>query len=110
MNRPSSAVREAEFRSTVQIRLPDARVYDVERHTPLAEVFRTAYPDEDDPVVAAIVGDELRELAWPAERDADVNPVFLSDSDGMQIYSRSLSFLLVMVIAELFPDVQVRIE
>ena len=110
MNRPTGAVREAELRSTVQIRLPEGRVFDVDRHTRLAEVFRIAHPDEDDPVVAAIVGGELRELAWPVERDANVTPILLSDSDGMQIYSRSLSFLLVMVTAELFPDVQVRIE
>ena len=110
MNRPSNAVREAELRSTVQIRLPDGRVYDVERFAPLAEVFRVAHPNDDDPVVAAIVEDELRELAWPVERDVSVTPILLSDSDGMQIYSRSLSFLLVTVTAELFPAVQVRIE
>jgi uridine kinase len=110
MNRPSSAVREAELRPTVQIRLSDGRVYDIGRYTPLGEVFRLAYPDEDNPAVAAIVDDELRELAWPVERDGDADPVFLSDSDGMQIYSRSLSFLLVVVSSQLFPDVQVRIE
>jgi len=110
MTQSSDTVREAELRSTVQIRLPDERVYDVERQTSLAEVFRIAYPDEGNPAVAAIVADELRELAWPIERDADVDPVFLADSDGMQIYSRSLAFLLVVVASQLFPDVQVRIE
>jgi uridine kinase len=110
MTRSSDAVREAELRSTVQVRLSDGRVYDVDRHTPLAEVLRIAYPNEDDPAVAAIMENTLRELAWPVDRDADVSPVFLSDSDGMQIYSRSLSFLLVMVVSQLFPDVQVRIE
>ena len=110
MTHTSDTVREAELRSTVQVRLSDGRVYDVDRCTPLAEVLRIAYPNEDDPAVAAIVADTLRELAWPIDRDVDVAPVFLSDSDGMQIYSRSLSFLLVVVVSQLFPDVQVRIE
>ncbi len=110
MTRSKEAVREAELRPTVQARLPDGRVYDVERDTPLAEVFRVAHPDEDDPVVAAVAGDRLRELAWPVDRDVDVTPIFLSDSDGMQIYSRSLSFLLVVVVSQLFPDAQVRID
>ncbi len=110
MNRRSSPVREAELRPTVQVRLPDGRVYDVERDIPLGEVFRVAYPDEGNPAVAAIVEDELRELACPVEGDAVVTPIRLSDSDGMQIYSRSLSFLLVVVVSQLFPDVQVRIE
>ena len=110
MSQSSSAVRETELRPTVQVRLPDGRVYDVERHTALTDVFRIAYPDEDNPAVAAIVDDELRELSWPLENDADASPVFLSDSDGMRIYSRSLSFLLVVVVSQLFPDVQVRID
>jgi uridine kinase len=110
MDRPTNAVREAKLRPTVQVTLPDGRVYDVERYTPLDEVFRIAYPDDENPVVAAIVGDELHELAWPLQRDLDVKPVFLTDSDGMQIYRRSLSFLLVVVVSQLFPDAQVRIE
>jgi len=110
MNRPNEVVREAQLRPTAQIRLPDDRVYEVERRTALAEVLRVAYPDEDNPAVAAIVGEELRELAWLIERDTDAEPVFLSDSDGMQIYSRSLAFLLIVVVSQLFPDVQVRIE
>jgi len=110
MNHAPKAVRKTELRSTVQVRLPDERVYDVNRMTPLTEVFRVAYPDEENPAVAAIVDGELRELAWPIERDADVEPVFLSDSDGMQIYSRSVSFLLVVVATQLFPDTRVRID
>jgi len=103
-------VHEAEPRSTVQVRLEDGRVYDAPRATPLDTVLSIAYPEADRPAVAAIVGGELRELAWPIERDADVIPVFLSDSHGMQIYRRSLSFLLVVVAAELFPDARVCIE
>jgi len=110
MSQSPGEIRQAELRSSVQIRLPDGRVYEVERNTPLAEVFRIAYANEDDPAVAAIVGEELRELAWPIERDVDADPVFVSDSDGTQIYSRSLSFLLVVVTSQLFPDAQVRIE
>jgi len=110
MTHPSSAVRQAELRSTVQVSLPGERVYEVDRNTPLEEVFRVAFPDEDNPAVAAVVGRELRELAWPVDRDVAVTPVFLSDSDGIQIYSRSLAFLLVVVISQIFPAVQVRIE
>jgi len=110
MSQPPSVVHEAELRATVQIKLPDTRVYEIARYASLAEVFRVAYPDEENPAVAAIVDGELRELAWPIERDAEVAPVFLSDSDGLQIYSRSLSFLLVVVATQLFPDAGVRID
>ncbi len=105
-----STVREAELRKDVQVCLPDGRAFVAERGTPLQEFLRTAYPGETDPPVAAIVEGKLRELAWPVDRDVEVVPIFLSDSDGIRIYSRSLSFLLVVVVAELFPRARVYID
>ena len=103
--------RETQLRETVQVRLPDGRVLEGERETPLVEFLRAAFPNRKaDPPMAAIVGETLRELAWPVPRDADVTPVFLSDSDGMRIYSRSLSFLLVVAAHALFPEARVFID
>ena len=62
------------------------------------------------PVMAALVNGELRELTYPVWSDARVDPVLLSDSDGVRIYRRSLSFLLVTVVRELFPQVQVFVD
>jgi uridine kinase len=42
--------------------------------------------------------------------DARVDPVFLSDSDGVRIYRRSLSFLLMTTVHELFPEAQVFVD
>jgi len=103
-------VRETKLREDVQVRLPDGRVFAADRSTPLLEFFRTAYPRDENPPVAAIVEGRLRELAWPVDRDVEAIPVFLSDSDGIRIYSRSLSFLLVVVVAELFPEAHVYID
>ncbi|MGB9889745.1 MAG: nucleoside kinase, partial [Anaerolineae bacterium] len=50
------------------------------------------------------------ELTYPLKRDACVTPILLSDSDGVRIYRRSLSFLLVTVVSELFPEAQVVID
>lgn len=60
--------------------------------------------------IAAIVDNRLRELTYPVQRDVIVTPVTLHDSDGNRIYRRSLSFLLVVAIAECFPGFQVTIE
>jgi uridine kinase len=60
--------------------------------------------------MAALVNGELRELTYPVWSDARVDPVLLSDSDGVRIYRRSLSFLLVTVVRELFPQVQVFVD
>jgi uridine kinase len=103
-------IRETGGRADVHVTLPDERVLRAPLGVSVADVFRIAYPDEEDPPVAAVVDGELRELAYPLSRDVSATPVRMSDSDGMRIYSRSLSFLLVVVAAELFPAVPVHID
>jgi uridine kinase len=94
----------------VQVSFSDGRVFEGERGTPLTQFFQIAFPNQDNPAVAAIVGAELRELAWPVLQDLEVRPVFLSDSDGMRIYCRSLSFLLIVAAHEVFPEAHVFID
>lgn len=61
-------------------------------------------------VIAAIVNGTLRELTYPITHDAKVEPVLLSDSDGLRIYRRALSFVLVVAASELFPERKIRID
>jgi uridine kinase len=42
--------------------------------------------------------------------DARVDAILLSDSDGVRIYRRSLAFLLVAAVRELFPEAQMFVE
>ena len=106
----SSDIRPSAERSDVQVRLADGRVFVAPVGSSLAEIFRAAYPNGDDPPVAAIVDGQVRELGRPVDVDVDVEPIHVSSSDGMRIYSRSLSFLLVVVAAELYPDARIRID
>ncbi len=106
----SNLVYPAFPRQTAQATFPDERTFEAPRCTPLEAYMRAAYPDHPVPIIAALVDGDLRELTYLLQRDAQVVPVFLSDSDGVRIYRRSLSFLLVTAISELFPDVQVVID
>jgi len=105
-----SPIHQTKARRTVQVRLPDGRVFEAARSTPLVEFLCAAYPDTDNPPMAAAVSGELRELAWPVTQDVAARPVFLSDSDGMSIYCRTLSFLLIVAASELFPKAHVCID
>jgi uridine kinase len=107
MPKKQGTIQRAQARRTVQVALPDGRVFEGERDAPLLHFFRLAFPDRANPPVASIVAGELRELAYPVTRDVEANPVFLSDSDGMRIYHRSLSFLLIVAAHELFPQARV---
>ena len=90
-------------RETVEIHLPDHRVISGKRGLCIGE-FLKAVEDAAAPNMAAIVDGELRELTYPIIMDAVVTPVTMASADGMYIYRRSLTFLLVTAFEELFPD------
>lgn len=72
--------------------------------------MQAAYPEAVVPAMAAVVGGELRELSFPLREDASVRPVFLTDSEGIRIYTRSLSFLLAAAVHTLYPEARLIID
>lgn len=103
--------RPAEPRATVQVRFEDGRIFEASVGTTLEAFVRAAYRDSDVPVVAALVDRcKLCELTQPVTRDMEVQPISIADSDGMRIYRRSLTFVLVVAMHQLFPGVQVYVD
>lgn len=103
--------RPAEPRATVQVRFVDGRIFEAPVGTTLEAFVRAAYCDNDVPVVAALVDRcKLWELTQPVTRDMEVQPISIADSDGMRIYRRSLTFVLVVAMHQLFPGVQVYVD
>jgi uridine kinase len=103
-------IRSGRPRGTVQALFPDGRILEGPVGTRLLEFVAAAYPDPTVPAVAALVDGELRELSEPLRRDAEVRPIFMTDSEGIRIYTRSLSFLLAAAVAELFPNARLIID
>jgi len=103
-------VRPASPRRTAQVRFPDGRVFEGPIGTPLEAYVRAAFPDPPVPVMAALVDGKLKELTWSVTCDVEATPVTLADSDGVRIYRRSLSFLLIVAAQELFPQAQVYVD
>jgi uridine kinase len=97
-------------RKTAQVSFPDGRILEAPVGTPLEDYFRVAFGDSPVPFIAALVDGELRELTHRIWTDAAVESLFLSDSDGIRIYRRSLSFLLITVVRELFPEASVFVD
>ena len=107
MKEPAQAV---EQRSTVEIHLPDGRVYCGQRNMPV-EKFLQALPEwEGPPIVGAVVNGELRELTYPIVMDARVRLVTTADADGARIYRRSLVFLLEAAFEDLFPEAELTVD
>lgn len=64
----------------------------------------------DSLIMGAIIDGRLRELAYPLYRDAQIQPVLLSSSDGGRIYRRSLVMLLTTAVEELWPGTKVAVS
>src|SRR5215211_5863347 len=89
-------------RSTVEVHLPGGRVLSGPRGSTVGEFL--AALEHQSQLVAAIVNGDLRELTYAITMESRVEPVTISSPDGARIYRRSLTFLLEMAFADLFPD------
>lgn len=58
----------------------------------------------------AIVNNNLRELTYTLNEDAEVEFLNLSTEVGMKIYVRTLTFLFIKACHDIFPDCRVHIE
>lgn len=110
MNSDTTLVWTSAPRKTAQIHFPNGRTFEAPIGTQLEHYFRSALGESQVPYVAGLVNGTLRELTYKMWTDAAVEPLFLSDSDGIRIYRRSLSFLLITVVGELFPEAAVFVD
>lgn len=116
-----SDVTPSRPRRTARVDMGGGEFWSAPIGTRIAAYYRAAHPewlppfrptgaDKSKTIIAVVVDGDLRELTYPVQRDATVRPMMLSDSDGMRIYRRSLSFLLVVAVEELFPGRKIRID
>ncbi len=106
----TSTVWRAEPRTTAQVRFSDGQVYEGPIGTKLEAYIQAADLDLDAPVTAALIDGELRELTYPIHTDVQVVPLTMRSQDGMRIYRRSLTLLLVAAAAELFPEARIYVD
>jgi len=97
-------IRSVQPRPEVEVHLPDGRVLSGPRGASAGEFLQAVAGSLPAPVVGAIVNDELRELTYPIQMDAKLAAVTMADADGARIYRRSLTFLLEVSFADLFPE------
>ncbi len=108
MSKP--AIQFVQENEKVEVHLPDGRVLRGLRHASVGEFLRVLDADSPAPIVGAVINGDLRELTYPIEMEANVQPVTMGDPDGGRIYRRSLTFLLEVAFSNLFPDVDLLID
>lgn len=103
-------ITPSQPRQDVLVHLADGRTFHGPVGARLEGFIKAAYPAVEPPIVAAMVDDDIRELTYPIEHDAHVTPLDITNGDGIRIYQRSLSFVLVVAAHELFPEAQIVID
>lgn len=104
------AVWKGRRRATVQVSFPDGRTFEAPRNTPLEAFFAAVREPQDPLVMSALVEGKLVELTCPVDHDVPVEPIPITHSDGMRIYQRSLSFLMIVAAHELFPEAKIVVD
>ncbi len=98
-------------RETAQVLFTNGKgAFEAPLGTSLEEYVRAAYPDRWRLIVGAVIDGKLRELNTPIRSDCSVEPIDVSSRDGMRIYRRSLTFLLIVAARELFPGATIEID
>ena len=96
-------ISQSSVRDDVQITLPDGRAFNGPKHSTAEAFIREANLQTSGRVVAVLIDGHLRELSTPVVRDSVLVPVTMADSDGVRIYRRSLSFLMITAAADVLP-------
>ncbi|MGB3713828.1 MAG: TGS domain-containing protein [Candidatus Promineifilaceae bacterium] len=97
------SITHAAIRQEVQVIFPEGQAYDGPIGTTVEDFIQAAGIKTTGKIVAALVNGHLRELSLPLQNDASIIPVTMADSDGVRIYRRSLSFLMIAAAQEVFP-------
>jgi uridine kinase len=103
-------IKPAQPRDSAQVWFDDGRVFEGPVGSSLEDFIRAAGSDEQNPTVAALIDGELRELSYRVEADVEVEPITMAQSDGFRIYRRSLAFLLVTAVHEIFPEASIYVD
>jgi uridine kinase len=97
-------------RKTAQIRFSDGQILEGPLDTTIEEFVKGGNFPAWPPPIACLVNGQLRELTYHADRDLSVHLITTAESDGMRVYRRTLSFLLIAAAYELFPEAKIIID
>lgn len=91
--------------SNITVRLLDRQV-EIDSGTPVMEVLKHQRSNEDFPLIAARINNEILSLHYRMDVTSDVEPVYLNSEEGLRVYRRSLCFLLELAFSHVSDETQ----
>ncbi len=76
----------------------------------LEEISKNYRKDNEPMIMAALINNHFKELTEYVDRDVEIKWVDLTESDGVRIYQRTLSFVFIRATMEIFRNIKVNIR
>jgi uridine kinase len=92
-----------------RVKLPSGETREVREGTSVSELVPRTSPG-GLPVVAVRFNNKVASLARTVDRDAEIDVIDMGSRDGGLIYRRSLTFLLIRAVHDLYPDLKLYIN
>lgn len=95
----------------VTVQLTTGEQFEVEQYTTLNDLARRVQPQYAYLITLAQVGNVFKELGTPIEEPLkNVSFIDLSHKDGMRVYQRSATFLLIAAAKRVFPECHILVN
>lgn len=86
----------------------NGKSHSIENGTPLAQAMAAIAPDCG--ALAARIGGEVVDLNYTPKRDCEVEFLTIESTVGRKVYERSMIFLFLMALADLYPNAHAVVE
>lgn len=96
--------------SQLTLKVNDNKTITVTEGTKFYDVVKENFSHIDIPVVLAKLDNDYFELREVMTKSGDLSPVTIEETIGMKTYSRTLQFILIKAVYDLFPEAKVVIE
>ncbi|MDQ2085459.1 nucleoside kinase [Herbivorax sp. ANBcel31] len=90
--------------NVIKVMFPDNSEREVFEGISLLELSKDCEENYKSTIVAAKVNNDIKELSYHLYESCRVEFIDLTYDDGMRIYRRSLNFILIKAVNDLFPD------
>ncbi len=93
--------------TNLKITFPSGRTEVYTAGTKVSEIFKDKeFGSLNSPIVAALINNDTASLSYHVEVNSTVEPLTLEHREGMNIYRRSLCFLLAIAAKKALPDMR----
>ncbi|AKA70996.1 nucleoside kinase [Clostridium scatologenes] len=95
--------------SELKVKINDKEL-SIEKGTTLYDVIKKSGYEEKIPIVLGKISGEYYELTCTIEEDSEIETVNITDKLGSKTFIRTLQFILIKSVFDLFPEAQITIE